>query len=41
MDLESRSHYVDYSRAKDEMFVYTDLPGPGSSSRPTTSAVRD
>src|SRR6476660_9431614 len=26
MDLESRSHYVDYSRAKDEMFVYTDLP---------------
>jgi polyphosphate kinase 2 len=26
MDLESRSHYVDYSRAKDEMFVHTDLP---------------
>ena len=27
MDLESRSHYVDYSRAKDEMFVHTDVPG--------------
>ena len=26
MDLESRAHYVDYSRAKDEMFVFTDLP---------------
>ena len=26
MDLESRTHYVDYSRAKDEMFVHTDLP---------------
>ena len=26
MDLESRSHYIDYSRAKDEMFVHTDLP---------------
>jgi polyphosphate kinase 2 len=26
MDLESRAHYVDYSRAKDEMFVQTDLP---------------
>jgi polyphosphate kinase 2 len=26
MDIESRSHYVDYSRAKDEMFVHTDLP---------------
>jgi polyphosphate kinase 2 len=26
MDLESRSHYVDYSRAKDEMFVHTDIP---------------
>ncbi len=26
MDLESRRHYVDYSRAKDEMFVHTDIP---------------
>ena len=26
MDLESRSHYVDYSRAKDEMFARTDQP---------------
>jgi polyphosphate kinase len=26
MDLESRTHYIDYSRAKDEMFVHTDLP---------------
>lgn len=26
MDLESRAHYVDYSRAKDEMFVQTDRP---------------
>ena len=24
MDLESRRHFVDYSRAKDEMFVHTD-----------------
>ena len=29
MDLESRKHWVDYSRAKDEMFVHTDIPrGP-------------
>ena len=27
MDLKSREHYVDYSRAKDEMFEQTDLPG--------------
>ena len=26
MDVESRLHYVDYSRAKDEMFVHTDIP---------------
>jgi len=26
MDLESRRRYIDYSRAKDEMFVHTDLP---------------
>ena len=26
MDLESRRRYVDYSRAKDEMFVHTDIP---------------
>ena len=25
-DLFSRSHWVDYSRAKDEMFVHTDIP---------------
>jgi polyphosphate kinase 2 len=25
MDLESRKHWMDYSRAKDEMFEYTDL----------------
>jgi polyphosphate kinase 2 len=25
-DLESRSRWVDYSRAKDEMFVHTDIP---------------
>ena len=40
MDLKSRSHYVDYSRAKDEMFEQTDLPGTdGSWSKPTTSAA--
>ncbi len=27
MDLESRSHWVDYSRAKDDMFVHTDIIG--------------
>ena len=27
MDLESRSRWVDYSRAKDTMFEYTDVPG--------------
>jgi polyphosphate kinase 2 len=26
MDLESRTRYVDYSRAKDEMFLHTDTP---------------
>ena len=26
MDLESRSRWVDYSKAKDEMFAHTDLP---------------
>lgn len=26
MDLESRSRWVDYSRAKDQMFLHTDLP---------------
>jgi polyphosphate kinase 2 len=25
-DLNSRTHWVDYSRAKDEMFVHTDIP---------------
>ena len=25
MDLESRARWVDYSRAKDEMFRYTDI----------------
>ncbi len=26
MDLQSREHWVEFSRAKDEMFVYTDIP---------------
>jgi hypothetical protein len=26
MDLESRRRFVDFSRAKDEMFVHTDTP---------------
>ena len=26
MDLESRARWVDFSRAKDEMFVHTDIP---------------
>jgi len=26
MDLESRTHWVEYSKAKDEMFFYTDIP---------------
>jgi polyphosphate kinase 2 (PPK2 family) len=26
MDLESRSRWVEYSRAKDEMFAHTDIP---------------
>ena len=26
MDIESRTHWVDFSRAKDEMFVHTDIP---------------
>src|SRR5260370_33227279 len=26
MDLESITHWEDYSRAKDEMFVHTDIP---------------
>ena len=26
MDLQSRAHWVEFSRAKDEMFVYTDIP---------------
>jgi len=26
MDLESREHWVEFSRAKDEMFVHTDIP---------------
>ena len=26
MDLESRTRWVEYSRAKDEMFVHTDIP---------------
>jgi hypothetical protein len=25
MDLQSRSHWIEYSRAKDEMFAYTDI----------------
>lgn len=26
MDLQSRAHWVEYSRAKDQMFLYTDIP---------------
>ena len=26
MDLDSRARWVEYSRAKDEMFVHTDIP---------------
>ena len=26
MDLESRARWVEYSRAKDQMFLYTDIP---------------
>ena len=42
MDLESRARWVDYSRAKDEMFVLHRHPArrPGTSSRPTTSGAR-
>jgi polyphosphate kinase 2 len=28
MDLDSRARWVEYSKAKDEMFVHTDIPGP-------------
>jgi len=38
MDVESLKRWEDYSRAKDEMFVHTDIPSPrGSSSKATTS----
>ena len=42
MDLESRARWVEYSRAKDEMFRYTDIKQSrrGGSSTPTTSAGR-
>ena len=41
MDLQSRSRWVEYSRAKDDMFTYTDTEGiaPGSWWTPTTSAA--
>ena len=40
MDLESTRAWVDYSRAKDEMFVHTDIPeAPGGWSRARTSAA--
>jgi polyphosphate kinase 2 (PPK2 family) len=41
MDLESRARWVAYSRAKDEMFRYTDIKSRrGTSWKPTTSAAR-
>lgn len=41
MDLESISRWEDYSRAKDEMFVHTDIPeAPCTSSRARTSGAR-
>ena len=42
MDLESRARWVEYSRAKDEMFRYTDIKHRAvvRRARPTTSAAR-
>ena len=41
MDLESRTRWVDYSKAKDEMFRYTDTASrPGGSWTPTTRSGR-
>ena len=41
MDLESREKWVEYSRAKDEMFTHTDIKqAPWYVVRPTTSAAR-
>jgi polyphosphate kinase 2 (PPK2 family) len=38
MDLESVTRWEDYSRAKDEMFVHTDIPeAPGMWWKATTS----
>jgi polyphosphate kinase len=42
MDIESRDRWVDYSRAKDAMFEYTDTKDPlGTSSMLTTRSGRD
>ena len=39
MDIESRDMWVEYSKAKDEAFLYTDIPAvPRTRSRPMTSA---
>ena len=41
MDLESITRWADYSRAKDQMMVHTDIPeAPGGSWRATTSGAR-
>ena len=41
MDLESVTRWEDYSRAKDEMFVHTDIAeARGTSWRATTSGAR-
>lgn len=40
MDLESRDRWVEFSKAKDEMFAHTNIPeAPGSRWRLTTNAV--
>ena len=40
MDLESITRWEDYSRAKDEMFVHTDIPeAPWHVWRATTSGA--
>jgi polyphosphate kinase 2 (PPK2 family) len=41
MDFKSREKWVEFSKAKDEMFSYTDIrEAPGTRSRPTTRSVR-
>jgi polyphosphate kinase 2 (PPK2 family) len=41
MNIKSRGMSVEYFKAKDEAFLYTDIPeAPGTRSRPMTSAGR-